>query len=880
MLLSTVFWNNPAGGAWETTGNWVDDRGVHRLPGPADDVVISGVNAGATVTHGGVTDTIATLTSSNADPYTLALTGGSLDLAGTSPSLLNANTHVVSGNTLRVRSGVTVEGPVTAGNSSISRLVTPGAAPPGPVCVTFSGSASGHMGFNVKFEWRGMCFRLGVTFDWDSGTAPGSNAAQLDLEDGSSLDIESGASVKMSGNGAIVNSDGNAGRITVESGGLFQKDPGAGTARVDLPLDNAGTVDVGAGALDLRAGGQSSGNFTVDKGGTLQFSGGTPLLTSDSSVRGDGTVVVSGTLAQILGSYDVPNTAIYGGTLVLGGDVHAGQAILVQGVFGGNATLQSADSFRNGGAITLQSADGFWSANLRVGRDGTGTLTNTDTGTLNMNAGNGGGRTLTGSLNNAGTVNVDFSTTFQNGIFTNAGDFTIAPGQTLTVSNSPAFNQDDGTLTCAGTYSQAGGAFNFNGGRPAGNPLQLGGVVLTIGPDAREAAAFTVYGDSTLRGDVHEHQSIVVQGVFGSTATLTAADSFRNAGAITLQSADFFWSANLTVGQGGTGTLTNTGTLNVNAGNGGGRTLTGSLNNAGTVTVNLSTTFSNGVYTNTGTFNIRSGGTLSISNGSLTNLVNGGILYRGTYVVGGRFQFPNAAIIRNDATIVLDGAGVIVDQSNVNALGHLAFNTTTGSLTLRNGSNLATAADLSNTGDLTVGVASTLRVGGSYSQGPLAGLTIQIDGPPDSGLVGQLLVGGPAALDGTLTAVFQDDYLATDGDSFQILTASSVVGTFATVNVVNLDPNFHLTVAYDPGDVTLTVTATPSPRPPGGGDGGTNAGRSAAFLALAAEADEAGPGPARACGGTPGPTPVDAFFGAPGGVAGELLPGAATLGLL
>src|SRR5262249_40575099 len=280
---------------------------------------------------------IATLTSSNADRYTLALTGGSLNLAGTAPSLLNANTHVVFGNALGVRSGVTVEGAVDLHNCIISRLVAPSvpadnyfyfSPDPDPQGAIFS--------FGVKVEFYGrpiIVIEGGGHVSWGLGRGPGDNPAQLDLEDGSSLDIESGASVEMSGNGTIHNSGGNLGTITVESGGLFQKDPGTGTAQVDLPLDNDGTVDVGAGALDLRAGGRSSGNLTVDAGGTLQFSGGRPLLTSDSSVSGDGTVVVSGTLAQILGWYDVPNTGIYGGTLVLGGDVHAGQTILVQGVF-------------------------------------------------------------------------------------------------------------------------------------------------------------------------------------------------------------------------------------------------------------------------------------------------------------------------------------------------------------------------------------------------------------------------------------------------------------------------------------------------------------------------------------------------------------------
>jgi hypothetical protein len=73
---STVTWINPAGGDWDTASNWLDDQGVQRVPGPADDAVIS--HAGITITHdAGVADSVNSLTS-QAD---ISLTGGSLALA-------------------------------------------------------------------------------------------------------------------------------------------------------------------------------------------------------------------------------------------------------------------------------------------------------------------------------------------------------------------------------------------------------------------------------------------------------------------------------------------------------------------------------------------------------------------------------------------------------------------------------------------------------------------------------------------------------------------------------------------------------------------------------------------------------------------------------
>src|SRR5262249_18866743 len=159
------------------------------------------------------------------------------------------------------------------GNSRISHLEVPG---PPPAQDTGAGiiirspdraliSAGVVVAIAIKWVLDGntelRCVRGFIK--WAQGHGPGGNPATLELRNGSSIAVGDGSTLEMWGNGTIANPDGNAGRITVERGGLFQKDPGAGTARVDLPLDNGGTVDVGAGALDLRAGGQSSGNFTV-----------------------------------------------------------------------------------------------------------------------------------------------------------------------------------------------------------------------------------------------------------------------------------------------------------------------------------------------------------------------------------------------------------------------------------------------------------------------------------------------------------------------------------------------------------------------------------------------------------------------------------------
>src|SRR5439155_13627096 len=143
--------------------------------------------------------------------------------------------------------------------------------------------------------------------------------------------------------------------------------------------------------------------------------------------------------------------------------------------------------------------------------------------------------------------------------------------------------------------SGAPSAVNFNGGSATVPAVLLKNSGLNVGAGSAGAASFTMTGAGTLSGDVAPGQSVLVQGSSsGGVATVTAAAGFTNAGTITLQSINSGWESDLTVTS---GTLTNAGTLNANAGNGGARVLSGNLTNNGTVrvqgtTLNLTGTLS------------------------------------------------------------------------------------------------------------------------------------------------------------------------------------------------------------------------------------------------------------------------------------------------
>lgn len=110
-----------------------------------------------------------------------------------------------------------------------------------------------------------------------------------------------------------------------------------------------------------------------------------------------------------------------------------------------------------------------------------------------------------------------------------------------------------------------------------------------------------------------------------SHVTLTVSDNLTNYGNITMESSVSSYSASLNVDS---GNLTNIGTINVNAGSGGSRQIGASLDNQGTINVNHALNLSKpwGSYANSGTIDIASGKTLTISGTNHIFYQNGGAL--------------------------------------------------------------------------------------------------------------------------------------------------------------------------------------------------------------------------------------------------------------
>jgi hypothetical protein len=118
-----------------------------------------------------------------------------------------------------------------------------------------------------------------------------------------------------------------------------------------------------------------------------------------------------------------------------------------------------------------------------------------------------------------------------------------------------------------------------------------------------------------------------------------------------------------------------------------------------------------------------------------------------------------------------------------------------------NVSNSATV----NAGDS--GKAGLLTITGSYTQLSSGTLTVSVGGTTLGTQYSQLKISGPASLGGTLTAALINKFTPTVGQTFTILTASSVTGTF-TNSTIAINSTEQFDISYTSDSVVLTVVST------------------------------------------------------------------------
>ena len=778
------------------TNNGAVDTNNQNLGGGANTLTVTGTlnnQTGATVTVGANNDTAdvasvglltnagtvtvdkgATLklTTAGADSNTgaIALTGGTLSVqAGT---LTNSGTlDEETGGKLTTSGGLVNNGTITTNNSNAG-----GAAN----SIAVAGTLTNNTGHSVTIGVHG------------------------DTTDTASVGLLS-----------------NAGNVTVDAGATFKMT----TAGTDT---NSGTISVDGGTLNVAAGSlTNSSTLDLEQKGTLTVTGnltnGGTLTTNNSNLGGGAnTITVTGTLTNNSGdsvtigaNNDTTDTASVGllsnaGTVTVdkgatlkltatGADSNTGSIALDGGAMsvatGGAFTNSSTIDAENGGKLTV-----------------TGGFTNA--GTLSTNGANLGGTanaiTITGKLtNNAGATvtigaNNDTSDKATLGTLGNSGTVNVDTGASLTLSTA-------GTDTNAGTIAVSGtldikAATTLSG---AGSLTLTNGAITGVGTGITLSNASTIQGSGTISnlGITNGTTGILSANQSAALIILPTAAGLNNKGTLGVSAGD-----TMKIGTSAGGALTNFsgttltgGTYNVAGTLQFGASGTTIATNAATITMsgagqmldfgnhNILAGFNNNAAA--GSFTLAAGAALTTTGGTFTNSGLFTVSTGTTFTVGGStFNFNQAA-----GTSTVNGTLTSSTLGTLDVTGGSLFGSGTVGDNVVDGSVLSPGTSVAATGKLTVADA--------YTQQSAGALDIAIDGAAAGTKYDQLSVTKGATLGGTLNISLGAGFTPTVGETFTILTASTVSDTFATVNGLAINGSEHFTITYNAGSVVLKVVA-------------------------------------------------------------------------
>jgi hypothetical protein len=768
------------------------------------------VVSGGTLTNRGTIYSAVTLNS----PNTLT---GSLDNKGTlkvDEDLTSAATSVwTTSGALSIASGKSV---TLIWNGSSSFTQTAGT-------ITDTGAFDQQGG---SFVASGTGTQTGNPLQFDGGVTispSGTGSGVFELRSGADVlgsDIAAGYTLRVAGrkdshhglltlnesrtnNGTILlgSVDGTHGVIAVASGKTLTNKatitstptaPGSGTNgpnTVTGNLDNQGTLTVNE---DLTSGAPSvwttSGTLTIASGKsvTLSWNGLSSFTQTAGSItdtgsfdQQGGSFVASGSGTQtgnplqFDGGVTISPSGTGSGAFelrsggdVLGSDIASGYTLRVAGRPNAHHGLLTLNESRtNNGTILLGSVDGTHGViSVASGKTLTNKATITSTPTA-PNGGTNGPNTVTGNLDNQGTLGVDEDlTSGAPSVWTTSGTVTTAGGKTLTLGwdGSSSLTQTGGTITNSGKLIQNQGTFTANGsGTETGNPLEFDGVV-HINPSGTGSGALHVRsGGDVLDSDIGAGYTVLVGGDPGAHhGLLLVPASQTNHGTIVLGTGD---STHGVLQMQNGAVLANAGTLRAdltgaNQTSNGPDTLVGAVTNTGTITLNENL------------------------NGS------GAVTSSGHVTVNDADDFALQSFTQTGGTTTLNGSGSLTLPS--------------GSVALQGGTLQGTGtvhASVSNTG-------GTLHPGNSpgiltisvnYTQGPSGSLAIDVSGPTQGSGYSHLTVTGTAAIAGTLHTSTSGAF---EAGPLRILDAASLSGKFSKLTFAGES----YAPSYDATGVTLT----------------------------------------------------------------------------
>jgi fibronectin-binding autotransporter adhesin len=691
--------------------------------------------------------------------------------------------------------------------------------------------------------------------DTNTGTIAVNNGT-LSLATGADLDMEQGGKLTVTGSltnaGAITTNEANlagaantisvSGKLTNTSGASLTV--GANNDTADTAslgsLSNAGTVTVGAGAsLKLTSAGADSNsgsilvsggtltlaqNSTFTNSGTLDIEGGqldspadaaNVVNTSRSNVKDNfstinvsGTVTNGGTIALGTSATDTYGKLVNTGTVTVGAtssltlssaatDTNSGSITLN----GGTLTLASNSTFTNSGTLDLGDGAKLYAAKV----------VNTSRSNVKDNFST---VNVSGTMTNGGTITLGSSETDTYGTLVNTGAVTVGEGSSLTLSGAGANTNSgaidvDGTLSSNGSITMSGkGTLTLAGGSVIATGLNDS---MSLSPIDMISGSGAISGFSiTNAGTISADQAAPLHGAFSAFLNL-GDDVVTNEGKFEVSNSN-----TLQIGTAAGGALTNfsgttltggtyniTGTLQFGASGSSIATNAANitLNGAGQIIDFGNNNMLSGFNYNAsaGVFTLASGASLTTGGGSFTNAGSFTISKGTIFTVGGSsFNYTQTGGSTTvDGTLTSTSPGTLsVNGGSLDGAGTLGYNVVDDSTVTPGDSTAKTGK---------------LAVSDTYTQGSTGALDIEINGTTAGAKYDQLKVTQAATLGGTLNIALGSSFTPTVGQTFTILTASSVTDQFATVNGLAINGSEHFTIAYNAGSVVLTVVSGPLP---------------------------------------------------------------------
>lgn len=628
----------------------------------------------------------------------------------------------------------------------------------------------------------GKSLLLQGTGTWSNGNVSISAGVTFRVASGATLNITH-ASTQTIGSAATGVFD-NLGIVTKSS---------ASTTQIPCIFNNSGSLEITGGIVQIS--GTSSSTYTgttaLTTGTTLRFTAGTYNINAGTTVSGDGNFTVQGATVNVnSGASFSAAVQLTSGTFNNNATISTPSFVMSNGTYGGSGTTTVMGTFN-------------WS---RGTIDATGTLSVSGNADINGS--------LAKTLNN-GTLEITGTATWTN------GNINIGSTASLNVKPSAVFSIDLAAARILGSAST--GQVNIEGTMIKTTASKMtvsctfsvkSGGILNINSGTIETGASS---SGNHEGTVNLSTGAIFDFVNGAThyfssgASVSGDGTTRISGAIVQFSAGSSLSSRMEVTAGtitdqqgitpasytqSGGTFTGAASVSV-SGNAiwSGGTISGaalfsvsgtSTFSAGSTRILSERTFSvhgdafwtggNFSFTSNAQFNVELGSTLNLDHGSDQSASGSG-----DFNIYGTLAKTNAAAVTTFSGVAVNNYGSIVGNgiitySSYNSGGVYAPGFSPGMLTLNTFDN--------NDAELEIDVASTAGIGVGHDH---------------------IAVTGTATLGGTLTVTLLNDFVPAVGDKFQIISASSVVGSFEAENFPALPADRFWVTQYSGTAVTLEV---------------------------------------------------------------------------